>query len=92
MDRKFESIGRLITGISTVNDTAASEHVPEIEQQIRVTKEHARAIWITLPFNKVPGHIVINMILLVVMWLNFSVPLVGYHKNTHLELSCHILI
>ena len=57
-------------GRSTLNTTALAEQVPEIEQYIRVIKERARAIWISLPLKKLPGRIVIDMILFVVLWIN----------------------
>jgi hypothetical protein len=34
-----------------LNTTAANEHVPKIERQIRVSKEHVRATRHTLPFK-----------------------------------------
>ena len=40
--REFENLRRRMPGISTLNKTAAAEHVPEIERQIRVTKECER--------------------------------------------------
>ena len=64
-------------GKSNLNMTAEAEHIPEISRQIRVTKERARAIWCTLSFNKVPGIIVIKMIMFVVMWLNSFPPISG---------------
>ena len=82
MDREFENLTRLMTGISTLNTTAAAEHVPEIEQQIRVIKERKRAMWSTLPFNKIPGRISIEMILFVVMWLN-AFPPIGEISKTY---------
>ena len=77
MDREFENIKIIMPGISSLNKTAASEHVTEIERQIRVIKESARSTWSTLPFNKIPGRILIEMILFVVMWLNAFPPVGG---------------
>ena len=68
--------------ISNLNNTAASENVPEIQRQIRVSKEQARVIWGTLAFNKVPERIFIEMILFVFLWLN-SFPPVGGISKTH---------
>ena len=67
MDRKFENIRRILPGRSTLNTTTADEHFIEIERQVRVIKEHARAILCTIPFNKFPGNIVIEIILFVVL-------------------------
>ena len=76
MDREFENPRRIIPGRSTLNTTAAGEHVPEIEQQIRVIKERARDIWSTLLFNKFPGRIIIEIILFVefvcVTWMSYQ--------------------
>ena len=77
MDREFEKLRILMPGISTLNKTAAADHVPEIEQQIIVIKEQARAIWSTPPFNKILGHIFINIILFVVLWMNAFPPVGG---------------
>ena len=73
----FENLRQIMPGRSTLNTTSADEHVPEIERQIIVTKGRAIAIWINLPFNKIPGHIFIEVILFVVLWLNTSPPVGG---------------
>ena len=39
MARDFENNRRIMPRRSNINTTAAAEHVPEIEQQIRVIKE-----------------------------------------------------
>jgi hypothetical protein len=45
MDREFECMrDKLLTHEISLNTTAASEHVPDVEQQIRVLKERARAL------------------------------------------------
>jgi hypothetical protein len=50
-DNEFESIKEEMAALGVgVNVTAKEEHVPEIERQHRVIKEHARAIIQTLPF------------------------------------------
>jgi hypothetical protein len=38
MDNKFESLRNLIS-ILAINTTAAKEHVPDVERQIRLIKE-----------------------------------------------------
>jgi hypothetical protein len=73
MDREFECLRDNLRRI-TLNTTAASEHVPEIEQQIRVIKERSRAIWSTLIFTKVPKRIIVELINFVVLWLNVPPP------------------
>jgi hypothetical protein len=81
MDREFEPLRGQING-TIMNTTAASEHVPEIERQIRVIKERARAIASTLPFKNVPSRMIIELIHFVVLWINTSPPSRGV-SNTH---------
>jgi hypothetical protein len=80
MDREFECLCDNLRGI-TLNTTVASEHVPEIERQIRVIKEKARAIWSTLPFTKVPNRIIVELINFVVLWLNAFPPASGISQT-----------
>jgi hypothetical protein len=87
MDRKFECLRDNLRGI-TLNTTASSEHVLEIERQIRVIKERACAIWSTLPFTKVPNRIIVELINFDVIWLNAFPPARGISqtyspKNNH---------
>jgi hypothetical protein len=55
--------------------------MPEIEIQIRVAKERARAIWRTLPFKKIPDRVIVELINFVVLWLNAFPPLSGVSKT-----------
>jgi hypothetical protein len=80
MDREFEYLRDNLRGI-TLNTTAASEHVPEIERQIQVIKERARAIWSTLPFTKVPNRKIVELINFVVLWLNAFPPASGISQT-----------
>jgi acetolactate synthase regulatory subunit len=73
MDRNFECL-RDDTPELTLNTTAASEHVPDIERQIRVIKEHMRAIRSTLQFKRLPSRVIIEMMQYVVLWLNAPPP------------------
>jgi hypothetical protein len=51
LDREFECLRlELLTHGVNLNTTAASEHVPDIERQIRLIKERTRALRSTLPF------------------------------------------
>ena len=60
---------------------AISEHVQEIERQIKVIKERKRSICRTLSFNIIPGSIVIEMIPSVVLWLNAFPPVGGISQT-----------
>ena len=68
-DKKFDPI-RDFLGPTDLNTTAALEHAPEIEREIRVIKEQHRALMATLPFDSLPGRILIESIAFIVMWLN----------------------
>ena len=60
----------------TLNETSRDEHVGDIECYIRTVKERMRAIYNTLPFHKVPAHLVIEMAKTAVFWLN-AFPVLG---------------
>jgi Reverse transcriptase (RNA-dependent DNA polymerase) len=71
MDGEFESLRPSLAGLSiTLNVTSRDEHVPEAERRIRVIKERARAIWNTLPFERMPARMIIEMIYCANFWLN----------------------
>ena len=53
-----------------LNETSRDEHVGDIEQYIRTVKERMRAIYNTLPFQKIPARLVIEMAKTAVFWLN----------------------
>jgi hypothetical protein len=80
MDRELECLRDDIRGV-ILNTTATSEHVPEIERQIRVVKERARAIWSTLPFNAIPKRMIVELVTFGVLWLNAFPPSRGVSKT-----------
>lgn len=61
-----------------LNSTAANKHVPEIERQIRVIKERARAIWTSLAFQQWPRRLVIELLAFVIFCLMPSLTRVEY--------------
>jgi hypothetical protein len=69
MDNEFECLKNLVPTI-VINTTAANEHVPEIERQIRLIKERGRGILNTLPYKKMPQLMLFELIYHVVLWLN----------------------
>jgi hypothetical protein len=82
MDREFECLrNKLLLHGMNLNTTAASEHVPDIERQIRTIKERARALRSTLPFKAIPGRMIIEMMAHVVLWLNAFPPASGVSKT-----------
>jgi hypothetical protein len=69
MDNEFKKLCNLVP-VLAVNTTAAKEHVPEVEQRIRLIKERGRGILNTLPFKKMLQIMLIELIYHVVLWLN----------------------
>ena len=53
-----------------LNETSRDEHVSNVEWYIRMVKEQMRAIYNTLPFQKIPAQLVIEMVKTAVFWLN----------------------
>ena len=53
-----------------LNETSRDEHVGDIERYIRTVKERMRATYNTLPFQKIPARLVIEMAKTAVFWLN----------------------
>jgi hypothetical protein len=75
MDNEFEALrdGLLLHGIA-LNTCAPREHVPEIERPIRTVKERIRGVVLTLPFQKLPTIMIVQIAVFCLMWLNFFPP------------------
>lgn len=58
---------------SGLNGTGKEEHVPEVERRIHTTKERARSLQDTVPFCRLPGMMIVELVHGRVHWLN-SVP------------------
>ena len=74
MDGEFKPLKLLIEALPGgphVNLASMNEHVPEIEQCIRVIKEHARATHHSMPFSRIPKLLVIHIVLKSIKLLNF---------------------
>jgi hypothetical protein len=70
-DDKFVSLREYIEEFGVeVNVTAKEEYVPEVERQIRVIKEWARAIIQTLPYRNLPRKMRVGLIYYVIFWFN----------------------
>jgi hypothetical protein len=75
MDREFECLRLdLMSHGVNLNTTAVSEHLPDIEMQIRLVKERSQALRSTLPFKLIPGRMIIDMLANVVLWINAFPP------------------
>ena len=71
MDGQFEPLRGNLAELGILLNTASNdEHVPEIERQIRTVKERTRSIYCTLPFNKMPQRLIIEMVYAANYWLN----------------------
>ena len=74
MDGEFAHLrGELASMGVMLNDMSRDEHVGDVERFIRTIKERMRAIYNTLPFQKVPARLIVEMRKASVFWLN-SVP------------------
>ena len=70
MDGQFEPLRGNLAELGKLLNTASNdEHVPEIERQIRTVKERTRAIYCTLPFQKMPRRLNIEMVYASNYWL-----------------------
>jgi Reverse transcriptase (RNA-dependent DNA polymerase) len=70
-DGEFESLrGDLAAMRVNLNTTARDEHVGDIERYIRTVKERTRATYNTLPFERMPNRMVIEIVYTSVFWLN----------------------
>ena len=57
-----------------LNLTSADEHVGDAERLVRTIKERVRGVYCTLPYNKLPGRIIIELAYYVVFWLDTFCP------------------
>ena len=70
MDMEFEKVREKLA-IIEVNTTAAREHVPEIECQIRLIKERIRCTTSDFPFDPIPRLVLIHVVYTCVMWISY---------------------
>ena len=69
--RNYEGFTRLNV---LYNPTSADEHEPYSERLNRTLKERCRMCMSTLPFDRMPRRMLVEMVYLCVFWLNFYVP------------------
>ena len=75
MDGEFGHLRGELGSLGVVlNEASRDEHVGEIERFIRTVKERMRAIYNTLPFQKIPARLVAEMAKACVFWLNSLPP------------------
>jgi hypothetical protein len=62
-DGQFEPIRGELTALGiTLNKCSREEHVPVAERWILTLKEPCRCIWNSLPFTKLPGMLIVQML------------------------------
>jgi hypothetical protein len=80
-DGQFEPIqGELAALGITLNKCSREEHVPVAERRIRTLKERCRCIFNTLPFKKLPGMLIVQMVSTCNFWLNIFPPKDGVSR------------
>ena len=71
MDGQFQCLdGPLSVLDVTMNIYLNAEHVGEIERNIRTVKERVRCIYVKLPFEKISGRLIVEMVYTCIFWLN----------------------
>jgi hypothetical protein len=65
----------------TLNKCSREEHVPVAERRIRTLKERCRCITNTLPFPKLPGMLIVQIVSTCNSWLNIYPPKDGVSRN-----------
>ena len=88
MDMEFDKIKDVLPMI-VVNTTAAREHVPEIERQIRTIKERVRSVTSDFPFNPVPVLVLVQTVYTIFLWLNTIRSLSGMDRGLPPPQACN---
>ena len=71
LDGQFEPLRGDLSDLNIALQTCArDDHIPEAERHIRTIKERARAIYNTLPFQRLPVRMIIELIHYCTFWLN----------------------
>ena len=82
MDGEFAHLsGELASMGVALNAMSCDEHVGDVERFIWTIKERMRAIYNTLPFQKVPARLIAEMGKASVFWLNSSPQKNGLHSE-----------
>jgi hypothetical protein len=82
VDGQFEPLrGELAAMGVTLNKCSREEHVPVAERRIRTLKERCRSICCSLPYAKLPGMLVVQMVSTCNFWLNVHPPTDGVSRS-----------
>ena len=89
MDSEFEPICYGVLGlVITLNTVSRDEHIPEAEQNFRTIKYQVRIVLITLPFHKCLDHMIIEIFMSQVCWLNVFPKNMEFPKPLSLARLC----
>jgi hypothetical protein len=70
-DGEFEPLrATLADAKASLNITTEDEHIPEIERYIRMVKERTRCVYNVVPFRKMPGLMIVELVHSSNFWLN----------------------
>ena len=103
-DGQFEFLdpSKITPGV-TLNIVTRGEHVPEVERYIRTVKDRTRSVYNSLPFEKFPTRLIVEIVYAQVFWLNafpsdgglsrtqsprILVTGMGVDYNMHCKLEC----
>ena len=82
VDGQFEPLRGDLAEIGiNMNKCSREEHIPVAERRIRTIKERSRCICNTLPFKKLPGMLVVQMVSACNFWLNIYPPKDGVSRQ-----------
>jgi hypothetical protein len=82
VDGQFEPISGALAELGiTLNKFSREEHIPLAERRIITLKERWRCICNMLPFNKLPGMLIVQMVSTCNFWLNIFPPKDGVSRN-----------
>jgi hypothetical protein len=86
VDGQFEPIRGALAELGiTLNKCSREEHVPVAERRIHTLKERCKCICNTLPFKKLPGMVIVQMVITCNFWLNIFPPKDGVSRNINLR-------
>jgi hypothetical protein len=82
VDGQFEPLRGALPDMGvTLNRCSREENVPVAERRVCTLKERCRCICNTLPFKKLPGMLVVQMVSTCNLWLNIFPPKDGIYRN-----------
>eukprot|EP00957_Ditylum_brightwellii_P209437 15361763-Ditylum_brightwellii.AAC.1 len=102
MDGQFECLRNALTGRGiNLEIFSKDEHVGEVEQTNRTVRERVQSIYTTIPYERMPGRMVIELVHSAIFWLNvFPLsPAVcsplnpqGLITGTHIDYNRHVCV